>query len=189
MKGVVRALPLVLLLAGCGSPPTRFLALSPVAPTTRAQHPACTRKLTVTRVLIPAMLDRESVVRAKAPGEIEISGTDRWAAPLDQMIQRVLADDLRDRLLPGSVLMPGDPVPHSGAAGLALNVLSFMPGPDATAGLTADWTLLDPRGKPLATHSGTVSSPAADAGQDAAAAMSAALGALADRIVATPDLC
>jgi len=189
MRHLLVPLAVALLLAGCGSAPARFHALTAVAPATHAPLPACRHALTVTRVLIPGILDRESVVRAKAPVEIEISGTDRWAAPLDQMIQRVLADDLRQRLAPGSVLAPGDPAPRSGATGLSLNVLSFMPEPDGTARLAADWTLFGPDGKPLATHSSVLSTRASNGAGDAAAAMSATLGALADTIAATPGLC
>lgn len=183
---------LAALLASCGSPPTTFYTLSPVPPAARraASAPGCTaHPIVVERVDIPAMLDREALVSESGPGRVAISGDRRWAGPLDGMIQHVIADDLRTRLAPGAVLAPGDPAPASGARGLQVNILRFMPNANGVVMLGADWSLLDRKGYPLLTRSESISeSGGADPGA-AVAAMSRALAGLADRIAAGVPAC
>jgi len=177
---------LVLALGGCGGPPTDFYALAPVAATGGDGPAACagSTPLVVDHVLLPGILDRQSMVTAAAGDRLAISGQDRWAAPLDQMIQRVLTEDLRDRLGPGRVLAPGDPTPAGGADGVQVNVLRFMPDEAGRVTLHADWTLFGAHGKPLLTRLESLSDAGPATAGDNAAAMSRALGKLADAIAA-----
>lgn len=177
----------VLLLAGCGSPRTDFYTLTPVAPPhdASADAPGCAGPpLIVQRVLIPGILDRQSIVSSTGSGRLGISNQDRWAAPLDQIIQRVLAEDLRDRLPPGRVLAPGDPPPASGAIGLDVNILRFMPDDDGSVVLRADWTLLDTKGAPMLTRSERIAAASHGDAGSAVLAMSHDTGELADKIAA-----
>src|SRR5215469_8734571 len=81
----------------CGfSPQTHYFSLIPIDSTPPIESSGL--PLQISRVIIPAVLDRESLVEWEGTGELKISGTNRWAAPLDEMIQSVLAADLRHKL-------------------------------------------------------------------------------------------
>src|SRR5690242_17044815 len=115
----------VFIVAGCGfSPQTHYYSLAP-APVEPSQPILVSgAPLQIFHVSIPPVLDRESLVEWGKSGELKISGTNRWAAPLDAMIQNVLAADLRHKL-PGRVFLPGDPVPPGEAHGIVVNVRHF----------------------------------------------------------------
>lgn len=184
MRGAIALLSL-LVFQGCSGPPTQFYTLSPVAPPAAAARFSCDRTLIgVARVLLPETLDRQSMVRSHGPDRIDISNKDRWAAPLDGIIRHVLAEDLRNRLPRGRVLMPGDAIPPDGSVGLEINVQRFAGDTAGHVVLQADWTLLNRHGSPVLTRSETVSASAGSARTDAVvAAMSQAISELADRVV------
>jgi len=172
---------LVLALAGCGSSPkTQFIVLS------QQPGPAVAaggRPIDVRNVIIPGAIDRQELVRANGPNGVRIDDIYRWAGPLDQMIQTTLAADLASRLPSGMVLMPGDPVPND-AQGVALTVDRFLDEGGGRVVLVADWSLLRGSDQHVVQRQRshiTVAAPG-DGGQAIAAAMSRALGQLADRM-------
>jgi len=92
-------LALVILLAGCGaSPPSKFYVLTadPVPP--RAAATATGNTVALGRITLPGALDRPQIARRRGANEIVFSEEERWAGPLDDMMRRVLADDLAARL-------------------------------------------------------------------------------------------
>ncbi len=183
------AVLLALLPAACGSPATQFYELMPVGPATAAAGgTACLPgPLTVQHVTLPATLDRSSIVRAAGPDRLDISGEHRWAAPLDGMVQSVLAEDLRTRLPGASVALPGDPAPK-GSVGLAVTIWRFLPDAGGRTALMADWTTNAGAGAgPV--HSETVAADGPPGVAQAATGMSRALGGLADRIAAVLSAC
>lgn len=181
----VTTLVLALLLTGCAaSPPARFYTLDPVAP---LSNPPATAALTVqvAAVRIPGILDRQEMVRESAPETLELSDRNRWGAPLGQMMQRVLTQDLAARL-PGSTLLGPTALPPAGSRIVAVDVLRFDAGPSGEIVLQGSWTLLAAgNDRPLASHSVNLASagPIGDYAEQAAA-MSRLLGRLADRIAA-----
>ncbi len=188
----IAALMLVVLLTGCAGPATHFYTLSSVAPAragSAAARGCAGAPVMVRHVLLPGVLDRQALVMANGPDEIGISATARWAAPLDQMIGRVLAEDLRARLPAGSVLAPGDPVPATGAVGVGVTILRFVPDGAGQVTLRADWTLFDVHGRPIGTHSQTLSTAGGAATDAAVASMSRLLAELADHIAAALGDC
>jgi uncharacterized protein len=87
-------LPAVLLAAvGCGtSAPARFYTLDATA--TPSGGPALAASVLVGPVTIPSSVDRPQFVAAIAPNRVDIDDFNRWAAPLEDSIARVVADDL-----------------------------------------------------------------------------------------------
>jgi uncharacterized lipoprotein YmbA len=176
-------------LAGCGSsPPTRFFILRAVPPRTPARVAGSGPPVQVAPVTLPAALDRASLVTGGAGNRIEVSDRDRWVAPLDGLVRQTLSDDLRARLPAGQVLDPGTPAPAGGMRSVNLVVQHFMAESGGPVVLEGDWTVSLAGGNrhtPPVTHHERVQ--AAVTGQDGeavAAAMSQALGELADRIAA-----
>jgi len=170
--------------AGCGSsPPTRFFALDQVAPRERVQ-PRDTAPFKVTAVHIPALLDRESMVRGEHQHQLEISSQERWGGDLGEMARRVLTQDLQARLPAGTVIAADSPAPQN-ARGLVVDILNFEPDDSGEVALDADWALVE--GSPahsVLTRSVHLHRAGADSAASQAGTMSQLLGQLADDIAA-----
>ena len=177
---------LTLPLAACAGSRTHFHTLAPVPAAALPARPACSGPpIEVRHVSLPGTLDREAVVRADSAESLDVSSADRWAGPLQGMIQRVIAQDLRRRLPGQQVLLPGDAPPASGATGLSLNIQYFAGDAAGEVSLQADWTVTSRSGSSLLTRTNMVDTQAASpAVADVVTAMSRALGAFADPIAA-----
>ena len=57
---------------------------------------------------MPGALDRPQIARRLGPNQLEYAENERWAGPLDDMIRRVLAADLRPGCPAGTVLIDND---------------------------------------------------------------------------------
>ncbi len=99
------ALGAVLAAAGCGSsPPSTFYVLS--ADDGQA-HATWAHTVTLRRPTIAGYLDRPEIVKKLADHRLAIADGDRWAAPLDEMLERILTQDLQRRLT-GSAVVTDD---------------------------------------------------------------------------------
>src|SRR5215831_11920805 len=78
--------------AGCSTAPSRFYTLDSIAASDGA--PAASYTVLVGPVAIPASVDRPEIVVQTAPYRVEIDEFNRWAAPLNDSIARVIASDL-----------------------------------------------------------------------------------------------
>lgn len=174
---------LIMAMVGCGhSPPVRYITLNAETVTT----PLTTTQVQpvqLTAVHIPAELDRLNVVTQISANQLVIHDTDRWGAPLGQMMRRTLAQDLLTRLPAGSFVLPDAPAPPNTRT-LVVTVLSWDADAKGTLTLQVAWTLLS--GQPsqaVLTQQVTLTSVIANGdAASQAAAMSHLLGQLADRI-------
>jgi uncharacterized protein len=186
-KSTLMLLP-VLLLVGCGSSPkTHFHTLVAVPPTpTASRQSAMDLPVQVGDVNLPGTLDRLSLVTRGSGTALNLSDQDRWAAPLDELIRRALTSDLRDRLGIEHVLAPGDPKPHGAVLVVALNIQRFSGDAAGDVVLEADWMAgKSTEGSAIRTRHVRLNVKAASNTPDAiTAAMSQALGQLADTIAA-----
>ncbi|HLK88095.1 MAG TPA: PqiC family protein [Candidatus Binataceae bacterium] len=176
---------LALLAVSCGSsPPTRYFTLAPIGAAQAVSDSQI--PIRMGRVNLPPRLDRNSLVEWSGPGELKISGRDRWAAPLDDMIRSTLAEDLRNRLSE-RVYLPGDYIPAGPCRSIDLNVRSFAAHDGRRVELLADWEMTE--GSPAAAIAGgseRIDVPIdSDDGSEVVPAMSQALAELSDRIVRT----
>jgi uncharacterized lipoprotein YmbA len=177
-------LALVILLAGCSaSPPSKFYVLTadPVPPRAAATG----NTVALGRITLPGALDRPQIARRRGANEIVFSEEERWAGPLDDMMRRVLADDLAARLPAGVMLVESSAKPPPGVT-IALDVSRFDADESGTVTLTAHWAALGPNGALLgAPRESTIVEPGSGSGAVAVAAtMSRAVAALAARIAA-----
>ena len=87
-------------LAGCGtSPEPDYYVLTPTPGAPRE----ISTQLKIERPVLPEYLDRPQIVQLKSNDQVSIDEMQRWAAPLDIMIEGVLAEDLRQRMPPSLV--------------------------------------------------------------------------------------
>ncbi|HVW67462.1 MAG TPA: PqiC family protein [Steroidobacteraceae bacterium] len=170
---------LVAVLAGLcacsSSPPSRVYTLSETAPDT-AGAPGV-GFVRIDRVTVPGEIDRPELVRRTGPNRLEIAGLDRWAAPLDDTIQRVLSDDVARRI----------PTPAPGQArAVQVDIREFYGDGACNVTLRAVWTVrqLHPDATPPNMEDIHVPSGGGPCPATLAATMSTALGQLSDRIVA-----
>ena len=78
--------------AGCSSAPSRFYTLNSTA--TGDGAPAASYAVVVGPVSIPAVVDRPQFTVQVATNRVELDEFNRWAAPLNENIARVVAEDL-----------------------------------------------------------------------------------------------
>ena len=82
--------------SGCASSPEpQFYTLVSSPGSTFASGPL---HIQLRRPGLPGYLDRPQIVRQEQPGELELSGAERWAAPLEDMVGSILAQNLAERL-------------------------------------------------------------------------------------------
>jgi uncharacterized protein len=125
--------------AGCASsPPTRFYTLASTA--SADGSPAVRDGILVGPVTVPAAVNRPQFVAQVAPNRVEIEEFDRWAAPLDDSIERVVAADLV--VLLGSPDVAMAPLANFVPAWrVTINVQRFESVPGDSALVEAVWTV------------------------------------------------
>src|SRR5450432_1810849 len=161
--------------AGCASaPPTRFYTLSSTA--SPGDAPAISGGVLVGPVTIPSAVDRPEFVAQVAPNRVEIEDFDRWAAPLEDSIGRVVADDLAVLLkTPDVVIAPlANFVP---AYRVTISVQRFESAPGDSALVEAIWAVRKSAGDD--TRSGRTVAREASQGKDFGALAAAHSRALA----------
>lgn len=128
-------------LGGCASSPRiEYFALEPVA----SQGPAiasATTIIQVAQVHVPPSLDRQEMVRHRGPFSLDVSDRHRWSAPLDEMIRRVLSQDLMQVLPPGSVVLAEEPAPPD-TRKIVVNVLQFAPDAHGWIQFEGTWSVV-----------------------------------------------
>ncbi len=184
MRAATISLTSLLMCACASSPPVRYFILDPVAPGDSV-HRTPADPVQIASVHVPPALDRRQMVREDVPNRLSVSKEDRWGAPLADMTQRVLSENLMMRLAPGRVVLPGEAAPARTSA-ISVQLLEF--GARAGDGITLEgnWSLV-PAGSDVAiahyhfnlTQNGVGSRPEAQA-----QAMSRLLGELADSMAA-----
>jgi len=177
------SLAALLLVACASSPPSKFYTLTSVPPngSAPAASAADTVPVRVAAVHVPAMLDRQEIARPSAGNQLEINGQERWDAPLDEMIQRVLTLDLITRLPSGSVILPAAPAPAD-VDSIAVNILQFQSDVTGSVVFEGSWSLVPPHASSPAlirTFRYTAAASSQSTG-DEVTTMSTLLGQLAD---------
>jgi uncharacterized lipoprotein YmbA len=178
---------LTLAVGGCaGSSATNLYTLSAVGTAgTESQPPqAPPAVIAIGPVSLPDYLDRPQIVTRQSAYQLELAANDRWAAPLYDMLPRVLVEDLALRL-------PSDRIvsfPEIGDASfdyrVAVQVSRFDVDAAGEAALATRWQLYAPSApRALLVADDTLQQRVEGRGFGAyAAALSAALADLGDRI-------
>ena len=171
------------LLAACGSSPkTQFYTLDPVTPEGPTK-PAASIPVQVAAVHIPPALDRQEMVRETAPHQLDVSDQNRWGGSLDSMVQRVLTQNLAQRLPPSSIVLPQEPAPQRHDA-IVVDILQFDEDASGHVIFDGSWSLTaSDADKPLTSrHLRLSARTGSNSYSDQAAAMSRVLGELSDSI-------
>lgn len=173
----------LLLLAACSStPPPRLFTLAP-RPATPSRPFAAT--IAVRRVQLPKYLERLQIVSYRDPYELQYSEFVIWGENLSDMTTRVLAANLSERLPHSQVyLSAGSFADATADITLETSIDKFDPDPAGVVVLSAQWAA-HRQGAPDQIRSEQIRvTPGSKDPTGQVAAMSDALGQLADRIVA-----
>jgi uncharacterized lipoprotein YmbA len=114
--------------------------LEPAAPARGAATGCAGAPIRIDAVHIPASLDRPELVRDDGGGRFTVSDNDHWAAPVGELLRRVLTQDLSAQLAAGKVIYPEAPK-LPGSSGLVVDILSISPAGDRGE-MDASWTLI-----------------------------------------------
>ena len=165
------------LLTACASPPSRFYTLSSTQET--AGFSPSSISVAVGPVSIPESVNRPEIVVQVGPNQVALDEFNRWAAPLQADIQRIIMENLA-RLLgtSGVSRYPQGPIITPDFR-VQIEVLRFESTPGDAALLDVIWTVRGKNEKEVKTGRTTVREPAREKSYDAlVAAHSRALGTL-----------
>jgi uncharacterized protein len=192
----VAALAALLTLAACGglggpSPKTHFYTLSVEEPAqAKVAGEAATGKPTrvsVSRVAIPAVVDRPQIVARVESNRVEIFDFHRWAEPLQESIPRVIAGNLALQLGPrysvAAGVVPGLPPEIR----VSLDVQRFEAVMGGGVTIDALWSVRPTAGETRAGRSVVEERTAEGGHAGIAAAYSRALAGVAREIAAAVE--
>ena len=179
---IVAILTLITFVAGCASPPSRFYSLSAA---TEPTAPSSNLAIAVGPVSVPAVVDRPQIVVNVGPNQVRLEEFNRWAAPLQNNIARVVADNLVLMLGTPRVILSEQLLSADVDYRAAIEVQSFQSAPGETAVLDAVWSVRRTKDGKAETGRTTVRETVQEKGYDAlAAAHSRALARLSQDIAA-----
>jgi hypothetical protein len=162
--------------AGCASaPPDHYFTLSVELPSAAAPPRAIAWRLAGVR--LPGISDRPQLVVRTGPQTVRLLEFDKWAEPLDDLVPRILAQDL--------ALRQGVQAANAPARRIYVVVDEFMADDRGSARLTGRWWTQPPEGEAAADQPRAftfAASLASGEGAAAPAALSRLLGLLADDI-------
>lgn len=183
MRTLLAVAVAAVLLPGCLGPrpdTSRYFTL-PSPSTSPAAGPGVA-SLGLGPITLPPYVARLEIASRAGPDEIRYAANDRWAAPLDEMVARALADELRARVPAREVIRW--PWPLQTPPGATVSVEFVRLEEDATGGATLEARFTATvRGRPAVTGETRVKEPG-QAGDTpgSVAALGRALGRLAAEV-------
>jgi uncharacterized lipoprotein YmbA len=177
------ALALLLALAGCASPNPDFFTLAAI-PGQVVSTPV--KSLELRRIGLAGYLDRSEIVRGTAQYRLRVAENERWGEPLGHMVERVLTEDLVQRVPQTAVFSESGAISTQPDEVLEVDVQRFDGDAAGAVVLLAQVAVRHEQNRTPASARTIrlTATPASPTTQDLVAAMSAALGQLADAIAA-----
>ena len=170
-------------LAACAGPdPTLYtLAAQPGTPVAAS---ARVRSVELRRIGVAGYLDRPGIVRSPTAYRLDVTQNSRWAAPIGQMLERTVADDLMTRMPGVTVFTESGAISMQPDRVVKVDIQRLDADPSGDVVLQAQVAVFDGMAGSAATIRSfqTSQRPASMAVEDQVAAMSVAVGALADEI-------
>jgi uncharacterized lipoprotein YmbA len=137
---VITGVCLLLGLSGCASPAPHYYTLITPAENAPSAIPPAAFVLRVQPVTVPEQLNQPQLVIRKSDGEIVISDSALWAAPLPEEIRSALSAQL-ERSLNTTDIRALTPPPDKPVITLRVTVQQLDAWPQRHASLTARWQL------------------------------------------------
>jgi uncharacterized lipoprotein YmbA len=170
-------------LASCTSPNPDFFTLAAV-PGPPAN--VAIKSLELRRIGLAGYLDRSEIVRATAQYRLHVAENERWGEPLGRMVERILTEDLVQRLPQTAVFAESGAISTQPDEVLEIDVQRFDADASGKVVLLAQVAVRHEQGG-TPSNARTLrltARPASASTPDLVAAMSGELGQLADAIAA-----
>ena len=152
--------------AGCASPPANFYTLSATA---TSSSPPSKVTVAVGPVSVPATIDRPQIVVSTGANQVSIDEFNRWASPVQDNLQRVVAENLVVILgTPRVTLYPTLATDFDFR--VQIEVRNFESAPGKYASLDAVWTVRRMKDGKIETGRTSVREAITESGYDALAA-------------------
>jgi uncharacterized lipoprotein YmbA len=168
-------------LSGCASADPNFYTLTVAPGPILTGAPA---SIEVRRPGLAGYLDRADIVLKNQSYKLSVNSQERWAEPLGDMIGRILAQDLTQRLPSSSVFDQSGAITANPDARVEVDILNFDPNGDGTVTLNASYAIEQGiTHRPFAArHVTLTAAPSGPGAASLAATESGLLGSLADQI-------
>ena len=158
----------LMLASGCSSTPSsNFYTLNAA---TVPAAPASKISVAVGPVSVPAEVDQPQIVVSTGPNQVQFDEFNRWAAPLQNAITRVVAENLVAMLGTPHVTLSSQVLSADTGYRVAIEVQGFVSAPGESATLDAVWTVRRMQDGSSETGRTTVREPVKEKGYDALAA-------------------
>ncbi len=173
--------PLALGLARCASPDPAIYTLRAVPGAMQGGGPTAVK---IARPGLAGYLDRPEIVRDSTVSRLTLNSGERWGEPLGDMLGRVLALDLAERLPGSSVFTEAGTISVDPSATVELDIQRFDLDQAGSVVMLVQVAVEQGRSHdPAYTRSLRLTvTPASKGTPDVVAAMSQALGQLADAV-------
>jgi uncharacterized protein len=129
---------LAALAAGCASSPSRFYTLSATATPSAASSKV---SVAVGPVSVPAAVDRPQIVVSTSANQVTLDDFNRWAAPLQDNLARVVAENLGALLGSPRVTLFPQTLNADVDYRVQIEIRNFESAPGKSASLDAVWTV------------------------------------------------
>ena len=173
----------LVLAAGCSTSPDP--ALYTIAPVSGAEHNGAPNIILLQQIGLERYLDRPQIVRSSENYRLEVMTNDQWGEPLGAMLARVLVAELGQRLPRSAVIKETGAVSAPPDATIAVNVQRLDEDASGVLVLQAQASVIfKGRANPVVKGFRFTVSPAGAGTPPEVAAISTALGQLADGIAA-----
>src|SRR6266545_4474723 len=128
-------------IAGCASTPASHFYTLSAASGPAATSTSSNLSIAVGPVSVPAVVDRPQIVVNTGPNQVRLEDFNRWAAPLQNNISRVVADNLVLMLGTPRVTLSTQMLSADADYRAVIEVQSFQSVPGDAAILNALWTV------------------------------------------------
>ena len=113
------ALALMMVLGACSAPPPVLYSIAPVEGTPQSGGP---KIILLQQIALARYLERSQIVRSSENYQLDVMANDWWGEPLGAMLNRVLVEELGQRLPQSVVLSENGAVSSPADATIELNL-------------------------------------------------------------------
>ena len=175
------AIALAALFAGCSSPDPHLYTIAPITGAPQSRSP---KVVVLQTVSLARYLERSEIVRSSENYRLAVMQNDWWGESLSAMLSRILVEELSQRMPHSTVLASSGAVTASPDATVELNVQRLDEDAAGRVVLEAQASVeFKGRGRPVVRSFRFIDVPPRPGTSGEVAAISAAVGQLADGIV------
>ena len=170
-------------LSACTGPEPTLYTLA-AQPGTPVAAPARVRSVELRRIGVAGYLDRPGIVRSPTAYRLDVAQNSRWAAPIGQMLERTIVENLMTRMPGVTVFAESGGISMQPDRVLKIDIQRLDADPTGDVVLQAQVAVFGGAAGSAATIRSfrTSQRPASMAVEDQVAAMSVAVAALTDEI-------